>query len=509
MSTAATPEAEAGSPLRELIRHTIVYGSGYITMAVASFVLVPVYTHHLSPSAYGVLGLMLVLYGVMTQVYDFGFTNSVGRFYFDRDKDDPDRSLARMRSTALTFLVPVGGVWTAILWIGAPTWSDVLTQTPDHANLVRIVAVTLYAEALAIVPLTLIRMQERSRLFVTITVVRFLVTLALSYVLVVPLDEGVKGALLANAASAIGVLLVLLPEYRFGFRVRPSTPLLREMLGFAAPFFPVLLSQWFIEASDRYLLGQFRTHAEVGYYVLGYKVAQVMQIAVAAFSMGWAPLRFKIYETPGAQRTYRRLTSYYVIASALLVVAISVFARQIVAIVAPDDFSSAAEIVPLIAFAYMLNGLYILTITGMGVAKKTGPMAWVVTMAAVLNIGINIVLIPKWGMHAAAATTILANAIMVAGGWWYSQKAYPIDYDWSRILRTIAIAAVVVTVTVVLAPGTGIAGITCDVVACLAFAGALVATSTIRSNEIASVRASVRQIIQGRMPSVAREDPVA
>ena len=80
MTTSATPESETGSPLRELVRHTLVYGSGYITMAVASFLLVPVYTHHLSPSAYGILGLMLVLYGVMTQVYDLGFTNSVGRF---------------------------------------------------------------------------------------------------------------------------------------------------------------------------------------------------------------------------------------------------------------------------------------------------------------------------------------------------------------------------------------------------------------------------------------------
>jgi O-antigen/teichoic acid export membrane protein len=506
MTAPATPESETGSPLRELLRHTLVYGSGYITMAVASFLLVPVYTHHLSPSAYGVLGLMLVLYGVMTQVYDLGFTNSVGRFYFDRDKADPESALARMRSTALTFLVPLGGLWTAILWIGAPTWSNVLTQTPEHANLVRIVAVTLYAEALAIVPLTLIRMQERSQLFVRITLVRFLVTIALSYVLVVPLDKGVEGALLANAASAIGVLLVLLPEYRFGFRARPSRPLLREMLGFALPFFPVLLSQWFIDASDRYLLGAYRTHAEVGYYMLGYKVAQVMQIGVAAFSMGWAPLRFKIFETPGAQQTYRRLTSYYVIAASLLVVTISVFARQVVAIVAPPDFSSAAEIVPLIACAYMINGLYILTITGMGVAKKTAPMAWVVAIAASVNIAINIVLIPKWGMHAAAATTVLANVFMAGGAWWYSEKVYPIPYDWSRIIRTILIGAVIVTVTSVFAPGTGVAGIVCGAVAVVAFAGALVATSTIHSHELASARAAVRQIIQGRMPSAARED---
>ena len=121
-------------------------------------------------------------------------------------------------------------------------------------------------------PLTLIRMQERSQLFIAITVTRFVVTATLSIVLVAIMDLGVRGALLANTGSAAGVLLVLLPGTLGTLRLRPSMPLLREMLRFGVPFFPVLLSGWFIEASDRYLLGLYRTKAEVGYYVLAYKV---------------------------------------------------------------------------------------------------------------------------------------------------------------------------------------------------------------------------------------------
>jgi O-antigen/teichoic acid export membrane protein len=489
-----TPDVadEQRSPLRDLVRHTFVYGSGYVTMAIVSFVLVPVYTRHMSPSEYGLLGLMLVLYGLMTTVYDLGFTNSVGRFFFDSDGEDGGASLAGMRATSLIFLACFGGFLTAVLCIFAPTWSDLLTQTRSHADLVRIVAATLYFECLAIVPLTLIRMQERSQLFIAITITRFVVTGTLSIVFVVVMDLGVRGALLANAGSGAGVLLVLLPSFLGAFRLRPSMPLLGEMLRFGVPFFPVVLSGWFVEASDRYLLGLYRTKAEVGYYVLGYKVAQVMQIATAAFSMGWAPLRYRIYQRPDAQDVYRRLATYYVFGAMTLTVPLALFSRAIVSLVAPANYASAATIVPWIGFAYGLNGLFVLMVTGMGVSKRTAPMAWIVSVAAAVNIGINIVAIPHWGLKAAAWTTVLANVLMVAGSWYWSQRAYPISYDWSRMLRTMAIGIAVVAVVVLAAPGTGLAGILAAAAGSLLFV-ALLVTSTISADE----RERGRAVAQG------------
>lgn len=495
----ADTESPAPRPLRDLIRHTLVYGSGYITMAAVSFLLVPIYTRELSPSGYGLLGLMLVLYGLMTQVYDFGFTNAVGRFFFDSSETESrEAALARMRATGLTFLFGYGALLTAILLLFASTWSAILTGSDSHADLVRIVALTLYAEALVIVPLTLIRMQERSRLFVTITMARFAVTLSLSILFVVVLDLDVQGALLANAASALAVLVVLLPDYRFVFKARASVSLLREMLSFGVPFFPVLLSAWVIEAADRYLIGLYRSHAEVGYYVLGYKVAQVIQIAVAAFSMGWAPLRYRIYGQPDAPQTYRRLTSYYALAATTLTVGVALFARAVVDVVAPGSYTAAAVIVPMIAASYALNGLYVLTVTGMGVAKHTKPMLWIVGVAALANIGLNIILIPEWGITAAAWTTVLGNVMMAAGGWFYSQRVYPIPYDWARIGRSAGLASAVVAIWVVFTPGTGAAGVVWAAAGWIVFVVLVALTGTVRRDELRAARAMVRNLLSRR-----------
>jgi O-antigen/teichoic acid export membrane protein len=487
-------DEQPSRPLGSLIRHTLVYGSGYVTMAAVSLVLVPVYTHHFSPSEFGLLALMLVLYGLMKQVYDLGFMNSVARFFFDtREHAHGEGSLHQMRSTSLGFLAAYGGLLTVGLWALAEPCSDLLTGSRDHADLVRIVAITLYAEALSIVPLTLIRVQERSGVYVLITTARFVVTLVLSVLFVAQLDWGVRGALLGNAIPAAGVLLLLLPDYRLATKATPSLGLLREMLAFGLPFFPVLAAAWLIEASDRYLLELLTGREEVGWYSLAGRVAQAMQIGVAAFAMAWTPIRYRVYEGADAPGIYRRLTSQYVIVAGVVTVALAAFAQEIVAIISPPSFEPAASVVPVLVLAYALYGLYLMMVTGMGVSKRTRPMAWIAGAAAAVNVGLNLLLIPRWGMHAAAATTVLANAIMVAGTWYYSQRAYAIPYDWVRIAKVGILSSFAIAASLLVTPSAPVAAVGSALLILLAFIATLVVTGTVSGGELAAARGWIRQ----------------
>jgi O-antigen/teichoic acid export membrane protein len=486
-----TPAEATPGPLSGVGRHTLIYGSGYVATAAVSLILVPIYTHYFTPAEYGLLALMLVLYGVGKQIYDLGFTNSVARFFFD-ESENHEHALRQMRVTSLGFLSAYAGGLTLILWVFAADWSNLLTGSRSHADLVRIVAVTLVAETLSIVPLTLIRMEERSGVFVGVTLVRLVSALALSVLFVVGLGMGVSGALLANMIPAVLILVGLLAERPGDLRGRASWPLLRQMLAFGLPFFPVLLCGWVIDASDRYILEIFRTRNEVGYYSLAYRFAQVMQLGVAAFSMGWAPLRYRIYERPDARAVYRRLTSGYVIIAALPAVAIAVFAPAIVQIVAPPSYAPAAGVVPLLVLAYGLQGLYFLMVTGMGVTKRTAPMAWIAAVGAIVNVGVNLLVVPEFGMTGAAATTVLAYVVMVGGSWWASQKVYPIPYDWPRMWLVTGLAVAVVALASLLSPS-GLGGdIVLGVVATLAFAALLVVTRAVHREEVEALRGTVR-----------------
>jgi len=477
-----------------MVRHTLVYGSGYVATAALSLILLPVYTHYLSPSEFGLLALMLVLYGVGKQIYDLGFTNSVARFFFDSVGGD----LRRMRTTSLAFLAAYGGLLTAGLMIFAGDFARLFSGTPRNADLVRIVAVTMYAEALAIVPLTLIRMQERSGLFVLITIVRLIAAVGLSIVFITAWRWEVHGALLANAIPAVGVAIALLFRHPGRLLGRFSWDLLRKMLVFGLPFFPVLLAGWVIDASDRLVLEAFRNRDEVGFYSLAYRYGQVMQIAVAAFAMGWAPLRYRIYERLDAKQLYCRITHYYVVIASLLGVTLSVFAHAIVAVISPASYAPAGRVAPIIVLAYVMQGLYFLMATGMGVTKKTAPMAWVAGLGAAVNIALNLLVVPRWGMTGAACTTVGSYVIMVAGTWMYSQRVYSIPYDWQSVAKVFSTAITVVGVTVAVSPADVVAASLCGIVAVLAFCTLLMMTGTVSHVDRSAAKAWIRVVRRQR-----------
>jgi O-antigen/teichoic acid export membrane protein len=502
--TEAEEPASEQRPLRDLVRHTVIYGSGFVAGAAAGLILIPLYTHSMKPSEYGLYALMFVLYGVLKPVYDLGFTNSVARFFFDAESgEETETGLWRMSATGLAFLAVWGFALTALLWIFSDQVANLLARSSHHGNLVRIVGVMLYADTLAIVPLTLIRMQERSTRFLFLTISKIVLTLISSVIFVGFMNLKAEGALLGNAVPAIGCLVLLLPEYRRVLAGTPSRALLRQMLAFGLPFVPVLVSGWLIDASDRYLLELFRTRKEVGLYSLGYRFGQVMQIGVAAFGLGWAPLRYKIYTQPNAPQVYRRLTTFYWAAACFVGVGLSEFAIAIVAIVSPPSYAGAADVVPLIVLAYALQGLYFLTMTGMGVTKQTRPLAWISAVGAAANFGLNLVIIPALGMNGAALTTVFAYMIMVGGSWYYSEKVYHVPYDWSRITLTSLLSGLAVGIVYVIHPNGVLEDVVLGTVVWAAWGIAMLKTGVIEADDLRGARQWLRDIrvrLQGTPP---------
>jgi O-antigen/teichoic acid export membrane protein len=89
--------------------------------------------------------------------------------------------------------------------------------------------------------------------------------------------------------------------------------------------------------------------------------------------------------------------------------------------------------------------VYIVVSIGVGRIKRTQYM-WAVTLAGVLvNFGLNLVLIPPYGMMGAAIATVAAYVVMAVGIAWWSQRIYPVPYQWRRVL-TAGLAGVALVV---------------------------------------------------------------
>ena len=113
--------------------------------------------------------------------------------------------------------------------------------------------------------------------------------------------------------------------------------------------------------------------------------------------------------------------------------------------IAAPAFDESSRVVGPLAFAAVAFGAYIVVAIGVGRARRT-QFNWVVTgAAAAVNVALNLILIPPYGMMGAAVATIAAYATMFAGMAWWAQRIYPVPYQWRRV-GTAALAGVALVV---------------------------------------------------------------
>jgi O-antigen/teichoic acid export membrane protein len=83
---------------------------------------------------------------------------------------------------------------------------------------------------------------------------------------------------------------------------------------------------------------------------------------------------------------------------------------------------------------------------GIGRARRT-QLNWVVTgIAAAINIVLNVVLIPRYGMIGAAIATLVAYVVLFVGMWVRARRVYPVPYQWRRVLTLAAVAVALTAV---------------------------------------------------------------
>ncbi len=95
----------------------------------------------------------------------------------------------------------------------------------------------------------------------------------------------------------------------------------------------------------------------------------------------------------------------------------------------------------MILLGYVFSGIYAVVTAGLYIEHRTRVLPWIAGAGAALNIGICIVGGWHWGMVAVAWATPAAYALMAALGAWQSNRAYPVPFEWGRLLHIGLISA--------------------------------------------------------------------
>jgi O-antigen/teichoic acid export membrane protein len=485
---------------KHLTKGVAIYGAGDALIAVVNFFLLGVYVKFriLTTVDYGALALILSAETFAKVVSRWGLDGAFMRFYYERD-EGPDRR--RMASTILWFMLAVNsGVFTtAVLasgWIAAR-----LSLDAGYVTALRLMFINIALIGFTFIPMHAMRMRKQAVAYSAFTFARSVGTVVLRIVFVIGLRFGITGMYLTDLILTVVLLLFMWPWLRPLLGWTFSIEELRHSLRFGLPRLPAGLASQALDSVPRILLGQHFPQSEVGIYQNGTTLSTPVAFFKTAFETAWAPFYYETSRKPDARAVFSKMTTYGVAVLVLIVAGTAAVAREIILLVLRPEYLAAVPVVPLIALALGLQGVYQLTSIGLNLTGRTEGYATSTLAAAAVAVGSGVLLIPRLGVVGAAATVLLSYATQVALATALAQRAYPMAYETGRLARVVAAGVIAAFAALALPDMTPLAGFLARGTATVGvYLAVLWATGFFRPSERAFLR-EMRMRMRRRAPS--------
>src|SRR4030042_692339 len=433
--------------IKDVLKQFFTYGFGNILQTALSFILLPLYLRFFPPNEYGIISVLTVVMSLLTLFISGGVMNGVIRLYYEADGI---RRKELVGATCLWYLV-VGVLGGGILFSQALPLSEALFHTEAYRDSIRILGFVFFFSMLRSVPLYILRLEKKASLYVGFSLFSFLADFSLKLYLIVSLGRGVLGYFESSAIASMMTLCIMIPFVSKYIRFYPEISFVKQLLRLGIPYIISGFAMWTLDVSDRLLLNHFSGEAAVGIYSLGYNFANIFGILLATpLALLMDPFFFSYAAERSADDTKKLLQrsfSYFFIVGSIFYLAIALGSGELIRVFtshfgAKEKYLEATNLVPILALAPLLY--FMATQAGLAalLVKKPEITSVACLIAAGINFGLNLFIVPIYGTLGAAVTTVVAYLVLGIIIYWWVGKIFPVKHDWRGMVRGIFYLAI-------------------------------------------------------------------
>lgn len=430
---------------KNVIRHAGAYLLARGVPGIISFLAIPLFTRLLDPKGYGNYTLITTTVGLINALAFQWLRLSFVR-YLPASKGNPEK----LKSTLLTcqlLLVALGGLVVLGFW------------AVPSAHAWRTVAVVCWLMTAVQPTFELFCEQARAaiqpRYYMGLQLSRAALTTGLG-VTFIKLGFGWWGPLLGiavgNAAPAI---------YAFGHdwrrtRLSIDRQVFISVCRYGIPLSLTVALAIVISSSDRYIIAYFLGNGPAGIYAAAVDfTSQTLTLLMMAISLAILPLAMKAYEEHGpeaARDQMRHNATLLLVVGVPAVVGLMLLAGNISHCFLGKDFRrEATHIMPIIALGTFLAGYKAYHLdSAFQFVHRTIYQVWIVLIAAVVNIVLNLVLVRPLGIIGAAGASVVAYVVSMVLTASYGRKHFALPFPTRDFLKVLAGSAAMAVVLWVL-----------------------------------------------------------
>ncbi len=435
--------------LRELARQSSWYLIVHFLGTLLTLLRVPIWTRYFSVEEYGWFSLVTATVSFVGPITRFGLPRSALRFFSEFDGTDKKTSLSRFYTTFFLGCVVLSGLAGLVFFAVIVVLGPERVGGPYVYDLYKLSSVLIIVGSIPTMYFAFLRVEQKAKLFAWLGLGRQGIAFSINLILMFVFFAGLKELYIAAiwVLVIVGILVIVtLRKQKKLMMSAFSKDLLMDGLRFGLPLVPAAMANVLSGIGDRYVLQYFMGSEAVGLYSAGYGVTTQLKALLTVMMFALTPMYLAIWKEKGRKATEAFLSSvldYYLMIAIPAIFMFSVYGGDILILLASSKYDAARVIVPYLAAPLVLHGGITIYTAGLYIHKKTKYILYFTLGAGILNVILNIIMVPYMGLIGAALATLISYIFLIAFANALSAKFLSIRIDFVTLVRSIGVSIAV------------------------------------------------------------------
>lgn len=422
--------------LKRLVKIIIGYGAIQWAGPVVSLLLTPIITRILLPSDYGVADYLLTVTSALSTLALLALPQAIATHYNDIPEDVSWQRT--VTGSAVTIALLSGLLVGGVLFTIAPVITARVPVIEGYTGLVRLIGLSFVFGLMSSALTSTAQAGLRVRWGMVFSLTNIGFTLLGNLLFIVILRLGVTGMILTPIVTGISVWVANVTLMRKAIG-RPTWAVTGKLLRSGMILLPTMLSVWVLQVSDRLILGSFVSTTALGHYAIANRMANLVYVAMGPIYSAWTPLALASKHQDANMERYVAISRYLIAAVLIMGLGIGLFATEILIILTRPAYLPAAPYVGFLAYMHVFSGFGTMLSTGALMGKQLASVSVTVFFGALANIGLNLLLIPTFGIWGATAATMIGYGVPQVILYLWLQRRYPIPYPMGKFMAALVI----------------------------------------------------------------------
>lgn len=406
---------------KKMTKDFLVYSIGSIGSKLMTFLLLPLYTHYITPSEYGYYDQCFTACFLLMPILTLQLRDGIFRFLLDTEDTDERTRIVTMvnktllQTTAISLLIAL-----AVYFVYPFKYLEYITIL-----LVGMSFYDVYAQT--------VRGLGNNRSFIAMSLISSFGIVLLSILFVVILGMKVPGIFLANILARVAALLIVEAKEKalkrfFNPKLCDYKELRREILKFSIPLLPAGICWWFIGLSNRYFITNYMSLHETGIYGVASRLAIVVHTISTVFMQTWQENAIQQYHSSDRDHFFSKIFNGYIFSFVLVILLYTFAAKLVFPYLFNADYLESFKYLYPLCISTMLFALAGYFEVIYQCEKNTQRLVPPFIAAPIVNVVLNYLLIGPLGINGVILSYAATYLLLTAYRWYDVRKHVKIRF---------------------------------------------------------------------------------